>query len=506
MRKPAWLTFDIGTSAVKAALIGVDGAALAEARSPVGLYRGADEREYESEPREWLAALAAASKAVLRGAGPTEILALSTSGNGPTLVPCDAAGEPVGRALSWMDRRARDEALTVGELAGLPLDPSFYLPKALWLRERDPERFSRVGRFFACPEWVAFRLSGVAESWLADPYYERYTWALDAAGKLGFDGALFPPYAPSSRVMGKLLPAAAAALGLPEGVPIVSSWPDFLASLVGSGAVRPGVACDRSGTSEALNLCAGRPFPDFTLLSLPHAVPGLWNLSGGLSTSGKALEWFADSAGYGDEGAPGVIAEARRARPGASGLIFLPYLAGERAPLWNRDLRGAFLGLAQGHGRRELARAVAESIAYGLRLSHERMAAAGFPTEVARTSGSAARDDFMNALKADVLGVPFERPELADAELLGGACACAVALGEADGLAEASDRMARVAARFEPDASLRPRYDELFLAYREALEAIAPVSARLASSAARFEAQDREASGDGNPAPGGSGA
>jgi len=112
----------------------------------------------------------------------------------------------------------------------------------------------------------------------------------------------------------------------------------------------------------------------------------------------------------------------------------------------------------------------------------------------------------MNALKADVLGVPFERPELADAELLGGACACAVALGEAGGLAEASDRMVRVAARFEPDPSLRPRYDELFLAYREALEAIAPVSARLASSAARFEAQDRAAPGDGNLAPDGSNA
>jgi len=476
-----YLTFDIGTSSVKGALIGEDGRASRVERAPVGLYRGEGESAWEAEPSEWWKALAECSlRLVRRNEGP--IRAVAVSGNGPTLVPADSSGNPVGRAISWMDRRARDQADRISAVLGFPLDPSFYLPKALWFLEHREAEFRRTARFFSCPEWAAFRLCGEACTYLADPYYERYTWGGPAASELGLDASRFPPYAAPGRVLGKVLPEAARDTGIPEGTPVVTAFPDFLASLLGSGAVEPGIACDRAGTSEAFNLCSDAPCADWSFLSLPHAVPGLWNISGGLSTSGKALEWYARAAGFpADEEPPArkVFRAAETSVPGARNLLFLPFLAGERAPLWRRDLRGAFLGLSVDHGPGDLARAVAESIGFGLRLTSQGLAERGHVARLVRVSGNPARNAFLTRLKADILGLPVEVPELPDCELSGDAAACAAALGDSADLKEAAARLVRVESRFEPDPRLRGEYDRLYYVFADAVAALIPLSERL---------------------------
>lgn len=478
-----YLTFDIGTSSVKGALLGEDGRAARVERAPVGLYRGPGESAWEAEPEEWWKALGECARSLVRdAAGP--IRAVAVSGNGPTLVPTDREGNPVGRAISWMDRRSRDQADRISALLGFPLDPSFYLPKVLWLRENSPEDFERTVRFFSCPEWAAFRLCGEACTYLADPYYERYTWGGNAASALGLDASLFPPYAAPGRILGGLLPAASRETGLPAGTPVVSAFPDFLASLLGSGAVEPGIACDRAGTSEAFNLCAPAPCADWSFLSLPHAVPGLWNISGGLSTSGKALEWYARAAGFPENdrsGARKVFGAAEKSVPGARNLLFLPFLAGERAPLWRRDLRGAFLGLSIDHGPEDLARAVAESIGFGLRLTSQGLAERGQAARLVRVSGRPARNTFLSRLKADILALPVEVPEVPDCELTGNAAACAVALGDGSSLAESAARLVRVESRFEPDPGMRNEYDRLFGIFSDAVESLIPLSERLTS-------------------------
>ena len=478
-----YLTFDIGTSSVKAALVGADGRASRVERAPVGLYRGDGDSAWEAEPSEWWHALAECSRRLVTDA-PGQIRAVAVSGNGPTLVPADKRGKPVGRAISWMDRRARDQADRISALMGFPLDPSFYLPKVLWFRENRPEEFERTSRFFSCPEWIAFRLSGEACTYLTDPYYERYTWGGNTASDLGLDASRFPPYTAPGRILGGVLPDASRDTGIPEGTPVVSAFPDFLASLLGSGAVEPGIACDRAGTSEAFNVCAPAPCADWSFLSLPHAVPGLWNISGGLSTSGKALEWYARAAGFppdDESGARKVFRAAESSVPGAGNLLFLPFLAGERAPLWRRDLRGAFLGLSVDHGPEDLARAVAESIGFGLRLTSQGLADRGHLTSLVRVSGRPARNTFLSRLKADILGLPVEVPELPDCELLGNAAACAVALGDGASLAEAAARLVRVESRFEPEPGTRQEYDRLFGIFADAVESLIPLSERLTS-------------------------
>ena len=496
----AYLVFDIGSSSVKAALVSEEGRLLAEARRPVALRQGDGPNEREAEPAEWIAAAASASREIaaretaspgpagegskggLRGrAGGAEIRAIAVSGNGPTLLAVGADGLPLGPALSWMDRRATVEAAEVSRLAGLPLDSSFYLPKALWLWKNRAEVREKARWFFSCPEYLEYRLSGEAVTYLPDSGYEPYIWSKRLIGLLGLPEGLFPPFAAPGGVVGRLLPGPAAEFGLPAGIPVVAGFPDFLACIVGSGSTAPGLACDRSGTSEAINLCAAKPYPGRALLSLPHAVKGLWNLSGGLSTAGKALEWTARVAGFSGLGEDSLFAEAQRSPPGARGLVFLPYLAGERAPLWSPERRAAFVGLSLAHGREDLARAACEALAFGLRYPLELAREAGFEARTVRASGAPARNDFLAQLKADVLGLPVETPEIADCELSGDAAACALALGEASSLAEAADRLVRIERRFEPDRRFRGRYDAAYDHYREALAALGPVDERAAA-------------------------
>ena len=487
----AYLSIDIGSSSVKVGVIGESGELLGLARRASPLLHGSG-GAHESDATLWVDAAASACREVSSRLGGAEVRAISVSGNGPTLVPVDAEGAPLGLALSWMDRRAVAEAAEVSALAGVPVDPSFYLPKALKLWRSSEELRGRLRWFFSCPEYLVFALSGSAVTYLPHEGYGPYIWSADLIAGLGLPVERFPPFVAPGTAVGRLGAGMAGRCGLGAGIPVVAGYPDFLASIVGSAAVRPGIACDRGGTSEALNLCATRPFPGRELLSLPHAIDGLWNVSGGLSTSGKALEWFSLVAGYGEQSGElderhELFAEAARSPAGAKNLIFLPYLAGERAPLWDADRRGAFLGLSLAHNRSDLARAVCESLGYGLRLPIEIARRGGFPLELVRSSGASARNRFLDSLKADIFGIPVETTAVPDCELVGDACASALALGDAASIAEAAQALVRVAARYEPDPARMRRHEEVFAEYRAAVTALAPLDAGLARLRGRSE-------------------
>jgi xylulokinase len=490
----AYLCFDIGSTSLKSAAISERGELLSLARRPVDQGRDPEAAlaslggagSHEVEAGGWVeAALSAGAEALAAARGAPgkrlEIRALAVSGNGPTLLAADAEGLPIGPALSWLDRRAASEAAEVSALAGRVVDPTFYLPKALRLwRLADEKGRHRIRSFFACPEYILYALCGEALTCLPHPGYEPYIWNSSMIAALGLPADRFPPFAAPGTIAGKLLPRAAERLGLRPGIVVAMGFPDFLAAIVGSAAVRPGLACDRSGTSEAINLCADRPFPDRRLLSLPHPVAGLWNLSGGVSTAGAALEWLARLLGpkpgdYAEQAVAGIIAEAKASPPGAKGLCFLPYLSGERAPLWDPGRRAAFTGLSLDHSRGDLARAACEALAYGLKLACDLAVEEGLPLDLLRVSGQAAGDDFLCALKADILDLPVEAPEVGDCELLGDAAACALALGEASSLADSATSLTRIRRRFEPE--LAADYIGPYSSFKAALEALGPVPA-----------------------------
>ncbi len=465
----AFLTIDVGSSLVKAALVAEDGRLLALARRPVGMSHGARANEHEVDADEWTKAAFEAIREI--GGRPRAIV---VSGNGPTLVALDEQDRPVGPALSWLDRRASAEAALVSHHAGLPIDASFYLPKALWFARKHPEA-SRIRRFLSCPEHLVYQLTGEAWTLLPSQGYLPYIWSPRLIEAVGLDEKLFPPFVAPAEPVGRLRPKIAEELGLPPGIPAFAGFPDFLAGLVGAGIVEEGMAGDRGGTSEAINIASRSPFPGRGLLSLPHAIEGLWNLSGGLSTAGKSLEWLAANLGLG--GSADLVETAASARPGSGGLVFIPYLAGERAPLWDAERRGAFAGLSLSTGRAEMARSACEALCYALRLPAELARDGGYALREVRATGGTARSPFLASLKASILKLPVAIPEVGDCELVGDAAAASVGLGDSPDLATAARSMARVAARYEPDQDLELLYDEGFGLWKEALGALAHVDA-----------------------------
>jgi len=267
-----------------------------------------------------------------------------------------------------------------------------------------------------------------------------------------------------------VLPGAAADTGLPAGIPVVAGGPDFIVSLIGTATVSPRRACDRAGTSEGVNLCWEKGLKrDPRLLYMPHFIPPYENISGVISSTGGAVSWFAGIAGIDYEGFFDLVASAS---PGAGSLIFLPYLSGERAPHWDPEARGAFLGLSTGHGRPEMARAVAESTGFAMRDVIGAMESTGAEVGELAATGQPSGNGVWNQIKADITGKRIAVPAFRESELLGGFCLGLVAMGDFWRVDEAARSLVAFDRVYEPDARLKPLYDELYGAYAEAYPAL----------------------------------
>ncbi|MDP2790269.1 MAG: FGGY-family carbohydrate kinase, partial [Rectinemataceae bacterium] len=362
------------------------------------------------------------------------------------------------------------------------LDPTYNLPKALWFKRHRPDIYERTARFSSCPEYLCGRLTGEWRSFLPAEGFQPIIWDADSLRALGLDAAKFPPFIKLGQVLGEITSSAARHFALPEGIPVVSGGPDFIVSLIGTATTKPGRACDRAGTSEGINLCHDGSFPDDSrLLLMPHVIEPYLNISGVISTSGKAVSWFRRASGDACEGYEEFFGDIGRVDPGAGRLLFLPYLTGERAPLWDPDARGAFVGLTLNHDRAQMGRAVVESTAFAMRDVIETMESLGGRVAELRVTGNPARNSVWNQIKADITGRPLVVPRFPHAELLGDLCLSLTALGEYSGPAEAAETLVAMERINEPDPSLRELYDEMFGLYRETYRALKPVFADLAS-------------------------
>ncbi|PKL06328.1 MAG: hypothetical protein CVV53_04820, partial [Spirochaetae bacterium HGW-Spirochaetae-9] len=297
------LAVDIGTSSVKAGLFDRAGACLALDSRSIETLASPDPVAHEVLAGAWIEAfaalvpaLAAAAGTGAQNAGAVECVVVS--GNGPTLVPVDAEGKALAPAVTWMDRRAVDEAILAGQAAGRFLDPTYNLPKALWFKRHRPDIYERTAHFSSCPEFLCGRLTGEWRSFLPAEGFQPIIWDAGSLRALGLDEAKFPPFIKLGEIVGTLTRSSAVAYGLPEGIPVVSGGPDFVVSLIGTATTRPGRACDRAGTSEGINLCHDGSFPDDSrLLLMPHVIEPYLNISGVISTSGKAISWFRRASG-----------------------------------------------------------------------------------------------------------------------------------------------------------------------------------------------------------------
>ena len=468
----AILGIDLGTTEVKAGLVGLDGRLLAIARAGYGLAVGHGPGWAEQDPGAWWSAVVVAVRA-LRPPEPVEVVAIGVDGHGPTLAPVDERGEATRPAITFLDTRAAAEA---GELAdatgirGWALGP---LPAALWLERHEPAVAARTRWYFATWEWLAFRLTGEASAPLAQGQEPPDPERVRAATGLRMDRR--PPTSPMGAVVGQLSGVAADALGLRPGVPVAGGTNDAFASYLGAGLLEAGDAYDPGGSAGGFGVYWDRPVEVAGAFVTPAPLPGLSSVGAAMVATGRALDWFRDGIVGGGLSTEWLLEEAGSTPPGADGVVFLPYLAGERSPIWDPEATGAFVGLTLAHGRGHLVRAILEASALAIRHVAEPMLAAGVRVSAMRACGGPARSELWNQIKADVTGFPVLVPAVLETAVLGSAILGAVAIGACQDLPTGVRVMTRIERRLDPRPECRPVYDQAFATYTALYPALKPV-------------------------------
>jgi len=451
------LAIDVGTSVVKCGLVAADGATAVSAQPVAASVAAGGVHEVDAE--EWLRAIA---RSVAALGAPRALAAVVVTGNGPTVVAAGADARPLHPAITWLDRRSGPEARLIAERSGRPREAGFFLSKIFWVYRHAPLLYRQTHGFVSGPEYVELRLTGHWHTNLPAADFQRFYWDPGLVEELGMDPAKLPPFVATGTPVGTTTRSVAAELGIPAAVPVFAGAPDFVMALLGTGTVAAGETCNRSGSSDGVNYCTGYAVSDPRLLCLPHIVGGLFSVAGVISTTGKALEWFARLVQ--DDG--GLFRRAAQAPAGAGGVLFLPYLAGERTPLWRDDVRGVFSGLGLEHGRLELARAVLEAVGYALRDSVSLIEAHGGKIDAIRLAGAHGGARWLNQIKADILGRRLLVPAVLDAELIGCACIASRALGADPGYDAAARRLVRVVDTIVPRTEHAAVHDEGFARYR----------------------------------------
>ena len=451
-------SLDIGSTVVKGSFTSIDGNKK---------YYASRRLEKSFSPHEWIFVLKEIT-AELTAKSAEKPSVIAVSGNGPTLVAADKNGELLEPVISWLDRRASGQAEYLSEvLLEYNFDASFLLPKALWLKENMPDVYKNTRFFLSAPESVVFRLTGSAVTVVTGRTFSSYFWDENVFSKIDIDKDKFPRFVSPGTIAGKVSKTASEESGLPRGIPVIASGADFIITLLGSGAVFPGRACDRSGTSEGFNYCSEKLISDRRLMCYEHIIKPCYNISGIISTTGKAFDWVKSVLGFTDTGYAALDKQIEKTSFGAKNLIFLPYLAGERAPLWNPDAKGVFFGLTLDHGRLEMARSVLESAGFALRHVIETIEENGFEINNFRITGGPSRSPLWNQIKADITGKRVLVPKDRESELTGSYLLALYALGHIDNLQDSADRFIQMERVYEPDLKKRALYEDLFMKYRE---------------------------------------
>ncbi len=469
-REPAILAIDLGTSEVKAGLVGLDGRMLGDTRAGYPMDVDPGTGCAEQDPDMWWAALGRASRA-LAPADRSDVIAVCCVGQGPTLVPVDAGGRATYPAVTWMDSRPGAEAEALEAATGLSGWSLGILPAARWLERTRSDAANAARWYLNAWEWAGLRLAGVARTTRA---FGQVLPDRTRAAAVGLHVERLPDVVPASSRIGGLTTDAAEHLGLSAGTPVVAGTVDSFASFHGAGLLDAGNAVDTGGTSGGLAVYWDSPIDVPGAWVAPAPLPDRWIVGGAMTATGKALDWLDANALGGGPGVATLLDEASRVPAGADGLVFLPYLAGERSPIWDPSARGAFVGLTLAHGRAHLARAVLEAAAFALRHVAQPIRAAGVRIDELRVTGGTARGDVWNQIKADVLGLPVAVPAVRETAVLGAAILGAVGVGQSTDARDAIERMVRIDHRLAADPHVAPTYDALFGIYVDLWPALAP--------------------------------
>jgi xylulokinase len=478
------LGIDLGTSSVKAVLFDSETSqTLAVAGEEYPIHKPQPDWA-EQNPDDWWQATVRCVRRAVASAGRNNVSAIGFSGHmhGVTLVDTD--GKPVRPSIIWADQRTANEVARLIELIGaerhaevcgtLPA-AGFTSPTLMWLAEHEPDALRRAHRLLFPKDYVRLQMTGEAAAELSDAAASGMfdvagkQWAQDIIDIAHIPTHFLPPVLESSAVAGTLRPTAAEAMGLPAGVTVIMGSADQPAQAVANGLIAPGIASVTVGSGgqvlvPLLPAADGKLRTDARLHVFNHAVPNLFYVLGATLSAGLSLRWLRDLMGmtHDPQAYPTFSRESSIVPPGAQGLLFLPYLTGERTPLMDARARGAFIGLTAAHGRGHLVRAIMEGVAFSMRQALEISLSLGGQAERIIGAGGAMESDVWRPIMTDVIGLPLQKPLLSEQAGVGAALIAGVGAGVYSSFDDAKARVTRYSAPTQPDAARHAFYNERY--------------------------------------------
>ena len=487
----------MGTGGTRALLIDETGSVIGSAIHEHQPFTSVRSGWAEQDPQDWWKACQAAVGKLLRESEvpAAEIACVGLSGQMHGAVLLDRNNDVLRPSLIWCDQRTAAECRylneTIGaqrivELTSNPALTNFTLTKLLWVRTHEPNIWRRFNNFLLPKDYVRLCLTGVraidvadaSGTLLLDVAHRRWSDAMLDAVEL--DPDCLPELFECQQIVGRVTAAAAASTGLAAGTPVVAGAGDQAAGATGMGIVRPGDVSATIGTSGVVFAATDSPItdPQGRLHTFCHAIPGRWHVMGVTQAAGLSLRWFRDNFGLEPGGAPQaepydqLAAEAAKAPPGSGGVLWAPYLMGERTPHLDPDARAALVGLAADHTRSHIIRAILEGVAFSLKDTLTIFKQLGVPVEAIRVGGGGARSLLWRQIQADVYGQTVETVQAEEGAAYGAALLAGVGVGVWPTVDAACDAVVRVARRTAPDAVATQVMQTTYARYRRIYPAL----------------------------------
>ncbi len=492
------LGIDVGTGGTRAVLIDLRGRVIRLATAEHAPMSSPHIGWAEQSPDDWWRAACQAIKECLAKSGTNapEVSAIGLTGQMHGLVLLDAEDKVVRPALLWCDQRTEEECREITqqvgaqrliELTANPALTGFTLPKIWWVRKHEPELWGRVRSLMLPKDYIRFRLTGARAIDVADAsgtlmfdVVDR-RWSKPMLEISRIDEGLLPKVFESPEISGHVHEEGARLAGLRPGIPVVAGAGDQAAGAVGMGIVKPGAVSATIGTSGVVFAATSAPVlePKGRIHTFCHAIPKRWHVMGVTQGAGLSLRWFRDQFGAGkDDGLDPyerLAEEAAMTPPGAAGLLWAPYLMGERTPHLDPHARGALVGITAQHTRAHVIRAILEGVAFSLRDTLTLFREIGVPVESIRLSGGGARSALWQQIQADIYGMPVELVEADQGAAYGAALLAGVGTGNWATVEAACETAVRVAKRVQPDERTARLMDLQYMEYRKLYPALKTV-------------------------------
>jgi xylulokinase len=494
-----FLGIDVGTGGTRALIMNEAGHVVASATEEHEAFASPLIGWAEQRPEDWWRACGIAVRKALNHANlnADRIACVGFSGQMHGAVMMDAADAVVRPALIWCDVRTEKQCIEFTQKVGAerlirltcnPALPNFTLTKFLWVRENEPANWRRVRSVMLPKDYVRFRLTGDRAIDVADASgtllldVTKRRWSAEVLEAAEIDASMLPQLYESQDVCGKVSEAGAAATGLKAGTPVVAGAGDQAAGATGMGIVAPGAVSATIGTSGVVFAATDRPALDSRgrLHTFCHAVPGRWHVMGVTQAAGLSLRWFRDQFGSG--AADGrdpydrLTDEAAATPPGADGLLWAPYLMGERTPHLYPNARGALIGITASHTRAHVIRAILEGVAFSLKDSFTLFAEMGVPVSRIRLGGGGAQSPLWRQIQADIYGREVEIVEAEEGAAYGAAILASVGAGRWRSVDAACSEIVRTAGRTQPQPAAAERMAAQYQSYRRMYDAIRAVT------------------------------